>query len=560
MKKIFLLLFLGIFLIGIASAATTCCEKTTSGAWCQNVNDATQCNSAFRSISSFCESTSYCKVGTCINQQMGTCTSSTQVVCGNGGLWSDKQKSELPQCKNGCCLIGDGASFVTQVACNKQSSDYAVTATFNPSITDEQTCLAMANPQTQGACVYTKDYTKTCELISKKECQDKAKSSSLSGVEFHDGYLCSAQELGTVCGKSTKTKCDNKGDVRFVDTCGNLANIYDSSKVNDENYWTKIQAPTCTTASNPGNKDSATCGECDYYSGSMCQVKKTGDTLTGGTLVGNNFCKNLDCKDYRGPYGTGKATATNYPRHGETWCATDTGTGYENKLSIVGNGDNLNATGNNQFKLACYNGEVTNSLCDLTRQEVCSQNDTIVSGHKYYEANCKKNLWQDTSMAPCFAQTAQSDCEDINYRDCIWISSYGYSFVSGQGLVKNGASGVCVPKYAPGFERDAAQNNKVIGGQICQAASAGCQVVMVKIGFSNSWECKKNEGATLFNGFKSFSQDCSCIGGAGHDDGGVSWGNQLNKICTQLGDCGIKKNYVGDAGYPFNQITTQTVG
>ena len=560
--KIFLLFALGIFLIGIVSAATTCCEKTTSGAWCQNVNDASQCDSSFRSISSFCESTSYCKLGTCINQQMGTCVSSTQVICqNNNGFWSSQPASSLPQCKLGCCLIGDGASFVTQVACNKQTSDYALPSTFNANINDEQTCLAMANPKSQGACVYTtQDYTKTCELTTKSDCQSKAKGSTFSNVTFHDGYLCSAQELGTICGKSTQTTCDNNGDVRFVDTCGNLANIYDASKVNDENYWTKIQASSCTTASNPGNKDSATCGACDYYSGSMCQAKKSGDNPTGGTLIGNNYCKNLDCVDYRGSYGTGKATASNYPRHGETWCASDTGTGYENALNIVGSGDNLNPPGNNQFRLMCYNGEVTNELSDSTRQEICSQNYTVLNdGHKFYNANIKANLWKDLSQTPCFNITSQSDCEDINSRDCAWkTNNNGYSYVAGQGLTNTGASGICVPKYTPGFDRN--QNNQVLGGEICQAASSVCTAVMVKIGLSNKWTCKKDEAAGLFNGFKSFTNNCSCIGGVGNDDGGVAWGNQMNKICTQLGDCGTKTNYVGDLGYPFNAIQTQTAG
>ena len=552
-EKIFLVFFLGIFLIGIVSASATCCEKTTGAnpAWCQNVNDATQCNSAFRSISSPCESTSFCKLGTCINQQDGTCIPSTQTICeGNNGFWSSSQQDSLPQCQLGCCLIGDGASFVTQVACNKQISDYAITGTFNANINDEQTCLAMANPQSQGACVYTKqDYTKTCELTTKQVCQDKAKSSASSNVTFHDGYLCSAQELQDGCGKSTQTQCDDKGDVRFVDTCGNLANIYDSSKVNDENYWTHIQAPNCTPTNNPGNKDSATCGACDYYSGSMCKEKKAGDFINAGTLIGNNFCKNLDCVDYRGPYGINKSTATNYPRHGETWCATDSGTGYQLGLTISGTGDNLNAPGNNQFRLTCYNGEVTNSLCDSTRQEICSENYTTLNdSHKYYEANCKANLWQD-----CWNQTTQSDCEDINSRDCVWMGSNGYSF-SGSGLIKTGVSGLCVPKYSPGFDRD--PSNQVLGGASCQIASSTCYVMMVKIGTSDKWTCKPNEDSGLFNGFKSFTNNCSCVGGENNNDNGVAWGIQQNKICTQMGDCGNKTNYIGSFGYPTSQIST----
>jgi len=46
MKKLLLLMFLGIFLIGIVSAigeVSYCCEKTIDGAWCQNAPEE-QCS------------------------------------------------------------------------------------------------------------------------------------------------------------------------------------------------------------------------------------------------------------------------------------------------------------------------------------------------------------------------------------------------------------------------------------------------------------------------------------------------------------------------------------
>ncbi len=106
--KIILTLVLGILLIGSISAVTTCCEKTTAGAWCQNVNTASLCDSStnsitgqpYRAVSSFCEATSYCKLGTCINHQEGTCINSPQIVCqGSSGFWSEQTADKLPQCK-----------------------------------------------------------------------------------------------------------------------------------------------------------------------------------------------------------------------------------------------------------------------------------------------------------------------------------------------------------------------------------------------------------------------------------------------------------------------------
>jgi len=510
--KIIYLFILMIFLIGSISAATYCCEKTKSGAWCQNVNSESLCSTeinpitgeAFKKTAAFCDATSYCKPGTCINMQEGTCMPNTpQIVCsGNYGFWSEQPKSELPQCQLGCCLIGDQAAFTTQISCNRMSALYGLTINWQASINDELTCLASASPKAKGACVFTKNYVKTCELTTKKDCQDKAKSSSLSDVEFHAGYLCSAQELGTNCAKSTKTQCDDKYDVRFVDTCGNLANIYDSEKINNENYWTYIQEPTC--GDNEGNKNSATCGDCDYLSGSIC--KKSGTSYV---------CKDLDCKDYKGTY----SGSFDYPHHGEAWCASDSKT------------SDKNAPGATYFKLTCYNGEVTKEQCDSTRQEICAEAKDKESGFMF--AACKVNIWQY-----CTAQNTSTDCEDINVRDCKWVTEdagtgNNYYFTS-QGL-KNDPDdmpkGVCVPKYPPGFERDG--SNNVVGGDACHQADAICYVKYEKHLWQGEeqWKCAEN---------------CSCLKS--------DWKNGLNAICTQLGDCGNKKNYIGSYGYQFSDI------
>ena len=515
--KLALNIFFGILLIGIVSASY-CCERTTSGAYCQNVDDPAECSTgispitgeAYRSISALCASTSYCKPGTCINQKEGTCMSNTaQIVCeGNYGYWSPSDKSSLAQCKAGCCIMGNQAAFVTQVTCNKIASDYGISTTFNSGITDELTCLASANPSDEGACVYTKDFATTCERTTRKDCNSKG--SSLNAT-FHEGYLCSAVELGSNCAKTTNTQCDDKNNVRFVDSCGNFANIYDASKVSDEGYWTKIQDPTC--GDGKGNKDSSTCGSCDYYSGSMCQQRETGESVS----YGDYLCKDLDCVDYTGEYyGNGQ-----YPRHGESWCAS---VGAENTV------------GSSYYKLLCYNGDVTIEECDSTRQEVCAQTTSDYSD--FTVGNCRANVWED-----CTAQNNSEDCEDIEARDCKWISYRDYFFNDETGTLTNDnddITGTCVPRYSPGFERD--KNDEIIGGEMCTLASSVCFVTYEKSGILGSWKCKEN---------------CYCDGvGEGdsrnENDGGKSWASNLNKICTALGDCGEKKNYLGDLGKKQN--------
>jgi len=529
--KIICSLILGIFLIGIISAATYCCERTTNGAWCQNVNTRTQCDNSRQITAAYCEATSYCKTGTCVNQIEGTCVSSTEAACtDNGGYWSTQKAGDLPQCQLGCCVMGNSVAFVTQTNCKRLSSLYGLNINFQANINDELTCLASANPEVKGACVYTKDYEKTCELTTKKDCQDKAKITTYEGASFHEGYLCSAPELGTVCGMSRQTQC-TEDDVYFIDTCGNLANIYDASRIEDTSYWTNIQKPTC--GNSEGNKDSASCGDCDYYYGSMCKAKKTGDTVTAG----NYLCKNLDCNSYRGLYGgssSGYATAETYPKHGETWCATD------NK-----NGAGIYSPGATSFRMICYNGEVTNEECDLTRQKVCAENITDPATG-FRTANCVANLWAD-----CWQQTTQSNCNDINVRDCSWVDLPGYSFSLESALTATPeSSGVCVPKFAPGFIRDSAEDVTAS----CALASSICIVKMEKH-IIGKWQCDKGLG-----GDKGDENNCSCVEDAnGKYDAGVTWSNKLSKVCTNMGDCGNKVNYIGQPGSTNTSVIITTI-
>jgi hypothetical protein len=89
------------------SISTVCCEQTTSGAFCQNV-PSSECKPGSRQVPTSCESTSYCKAGTCYDSTEGTCLDNTpQLVCNaNGGVWSEETP---PQCSLGCCILGDQA-------------------------------------------------------------------------------------------------------------------------------------------------------------------------------------------------------------------------------------------------------------------------------------------------------------------------------------------------------------------------------------------------------------------------------------------------------------------
>ena len=524
--KINLILILGILLIGIVSATNYCCERTTSGAYCQNVNEASQCvvginpftNEQYRSIPALCEATSYCKIGTCVNAEEGTCLQSPKIICeANSGSWKAESADKIAQCKSGCCLIGSNAAFVTKITCNKFSEMYSVKTRFQEGITDELTCLANANPGDEGACVYVQEYSENCTRTTREDCNTIAGDSSVSNITFHSGYLCTADDLGNICPEPTsestiQTRCDDNGDVRFVDGCGNLANVYDSSKINDFNYWEKITEPDSSNDDGDGNKNSATFGDCDSLSGSICGNKED-NSVDGGDYI----CKNLDCVDYRGEYYGGDnfgsteikyATTNNYPRHGESWCA------------VTGTQDSVGST---YFKMLCMNGEVTIDECESGRDKICAQ-----KGSEYIEnfslANCRKNYWEN-----CAEQNKSEDCTDIDIGgDCEWISYRDYSFTENGLAPDEDVGGVCVPKYPTAFERD--QNREVIGGERCTTGNSYCVVMYEKTGIWGDYKCKEN---------------CYCDPeDSDYDD----FAEEMNKICTSIGDCGVKTNYFGKDG------------
>lgn len=456
-KKIFTLLIFSIFLISILPLITPvgeisyCCEKTKTGVWCQNSPES-ECNPAFLKTPSSCESTSYCKLGCCFDSQEGTCMeNSPQKTCEEGdGVWASSSKCEIPQCTLGCCLIGSQAAFVTQTRCKKLSALYGLETNFVTNIADEFTCIASAMSEAKGACVYEEEFEKTCKFETKKECDDfKAKSANATGVEFHEGYLCSDEALGTNCGPSEKTTCiEERDEVYFLDTCGNLANIYDSSKFTDDNYWSKIKSKGESCSPDSSNANSKDCGNCDYYLGSVC--KKYKSSINPNPDYGDNICADLSCQFEGETY-----------QHGETWCA-----------DAKGNKDNL--PGSRYFRLVCYNGDVTVESCADFRQEICIQDD--INGFK--TAACRANKWQD-----CYSQSNAGDCNNEDKRDCKWIGG------TEEGRVK------CVPKFAPGFNFWETEGGDA--QSLCSQASVSCTV---------KYEKKMGKQKTCISG-------CDCTGG-----------------------------------------------
>lgn len=487
-----ILLLVSAFVIDSVSAAslnaTVCCEKTKSNLFCQDI-PTEECATGSRQVPSACDSTSYCKAGTCYNSKEGTCLDNTpEIICNaNGGVWS----AETPaQCQLGCCVLGDQAAFVTLTRCKYLASKLGIKTDYDKSIKDENSCVLKVSNQDKGACVYDFEFDRTCKFTTREQCNLGLNGSNTAG-EFFKDKLCSAPELGTNCGQSTKTTClAGKDEVYFQDTCGNPANIYDANKINDADYWTNVKTKSESCSSTSANANSASCGNCNYLLGSYCRASSSTKI---NPSVGNYICGDLNCK---------KTQNGQSYKHGESWCV------YGDKGATSTDGDNSNAVGSQFFKHICINGEEVVEACADYRNQECVENKIQIStGGEFSQAACRVNRYQD-----CLQQTSQLDCENTDKRDCTWQSNWIFNASN---------SGMCIPKIAPGLKFW----ESATATTTCNYASVSCTVVFEK-GLFGGKECKEN---------------CECLD--------QNWIDQRTMLCKALGDCGPKINWVGDKGY-----------
>jgi len=529
----FLLIGIGL----ICAQINVCCEKTNAGAWCQNSLEE-NCDDSFRKTPTSCESTSFCKLGCCLDADEGLCMENTpQKVCEEQeGNWVDDAKCNVKQCELGCCILGTQASFVTQTRCKKLSGFFGLETNFKTNIGDELTCIAIATSQDQGACVFESDYQRTCRFTTRGECLGlEQQGNQTSTGEFFKDYLCSADDLATNCGPTRETICvDGKNEVYFKDTCGNRANIYDSNKVyeRDASYWQKVVAKSDSCGFNDpnGNAGSRQCGNCDYFQGSICSK--------GSATYGDNVCNDLNC-NVKIP-GTDRNA-----KNGESWCV------YQSNV-----GAGADAVGSRHSRHICFNGEELIEPCDDYRAKVCIQNEVTFGGSPFIEAGCRVNRWQT-----CMLQNEEDDCYNTDRRDCFWLEGARFigleqtSSASGQsssgsdsqsfsattptfsatGNVvspitgfaskkSEDSSGVqlggnaCVPNNPPGLKfwtESDAQSICEIGNSVC--------IVEYEKKLIGSKKCVKN---------------CECL----EED----YAQSMNNVCTSLGDCGAYVNIAGE--------------
>jgi len=565
MKKfifgLILLLSVGfVFGASASSEASVCCEKTTNGAWCVN-GDRSVCDGNFNVAPTSCETTSYCRLGTCYESGEGICMGNTpnRVCLDSGGTWDEREIGEVPQCQLGCCMIADQAAFVSLVRCKRLSGLFGIENDYRSDINNEVECIAEANAQETGACVYEKDFERICDFTTRKECGVSDKIETVEGGNislsddktFYAGFLCSAEELSTSCVRQVKTSCYG-GSVYWMDSCGNRENVYSDDLDKSWNHGKVLDASEICSA-NDGSD--ASCGNCDYMLGTRCaEIEGFGIRNLGlGKKNVNHYCRKNSCKD-----GAGRERV-----NGEAWCARGIDDG---KSGVDLSGDGKDAVGSRYYREICIDGEVRVEPCADFRNEICVESGISLGdgGDVFGTSACRVNRWQD-----CLVQESQSECLNSDRRDCSWFpavmgmmfgvhdssgSSGGFSNPSASGgkafknptatgmvsapisgnsilgggdseeseeggAMTNRPSGVCVPNFPPGlkFWEDSSAS------QICGQANARCVVVYEK-GLMGKEKCVKG---------------CECLE--------AGWASGANNVCSALGDCGGYLNYVGDA-------------
>jgi hypothetical protein len=364
-------------------------------------------------------------------------------------------------------------------------------------------------------------------MITKGECLDMEAQGT--EIEFYEGYLCSSENLSTNCGPSEQTTCvEGKDQVYFLDTCGNIANIYDANKIENKEYWSKIKGVEESCNSNANNYDS--CGNCDFFQGSTCKKYEAGKDTNPD--YGDYVCRNLDCEWNDEEY-----------KHGETWCALSGSTtviDYQTHLDQDETESEIkemisehNVPGSRYFRLLCYNGDVLIEPCADYRQEVCIQDQADTDEGIFRYGACVVNKWQD-----CLLQEDEKDCENADRRDCVWLDSGYFSELNNNELKvidDDDVDGICIPKFTPGFDF---WQNSSDNEDVCGVADRQC-VVKYERGYGSNllslakedWNFNKNE-------------ECH-PDGSGHE----TWLDERNMVCMALGDCGVGIDYLDKEGY-----------
>lgn len=460
-----------------------CCSLTSGGEKCATATEAT-CNGTF-AAGSVCSETSFCEKGCCYDGSAGIFDKN--VLEGDCEVsWVRDANCNLEEATLGCCFLGDQSEYETEGQCRVDTLALGFSSLGLNWSSDvgEINCLLLAASNEDGACVFEGG---GCERLSEVECLE-------GDGEYYSDSLCTAGILNASCEMTAQTTCvDGKDGVYFVDSCGNVANVYDSSKVNDEDYWTHVVdvENSCGFNDEGGNADSGSCGNCDRFAGGICGSASEDDF---GVDYGDYYCESTSCT-YDGEVY----------ENGESWCVYD---------GAIGDGDDV--VGSRHWKYVCSQGVVQIEPCADYRNQICVQSSSEDrSGGEFYNAACVANNWR-----ACLAANEEEDvgeaCGDaVNCRiDEVRIGEQ-FSF------------DVCLPEYPAGFSLSG-DRYSAAASKLCGLASQTCTVVR---------KAKRWGGCEIVT-------NAGCLTG--------TFTQEMNDFCRGIGDCGGSVNIVGDWGDSYS--------
>jgi len=464
------------------SISMGCCSVAVNGLKCATTMAEGCAAGSLFAEGALCTQTSFCQKGCCFDEASGTYDKN--VLEGDCQvLWNADPNCNMPGAKLGCCVLGTTSIYETQGQCE---TDTLGSVLGPDAIVDwrgdlnEASCLILSATQKEGACVIGGG---NCKFGTEVDCL------SYSG-QFNEGYLCTSDSLDTSCEMTEQTTCvDGKDGVYFVDSCGDYANIYDSSRASDSTYWDTIISPEDICGDNnvdTGNANSKSCGNCNRFAGGLC-----------GSAVEDNFDVNLGnfyCKDTSCMYN-----GENY-KNGESWCVYD---------GAIGDGDDV--VGSRHWKYVCSQGVTQIEPCADYRNQICAQQNTFdVNGTdvEFRNAACIANNWrmcidlngEEDGLEQC-QETLNCRVEKVDIAD-------KFSF------------DVCLPRYPGGFSLKDERYMKT-AEQICGTADQTCTVV---------------EAPKTWGGCEIVANE-NCLT--------ETFAQEMNDFCRGLGDCGGAVNIEG---------------
>jgi len=294
---------------------------------------------------------------------------------------------------------------------------------------------------------------------------------------------------GESCIIDTKENCKNKGGDFYKGKYCSDTSLNTECKAHDKAGCFEQKVYWFDSC---GNREEVK-EECSIFAGTMC-----------GLVGTDHKCKSLSCEvTIDGKQVTKK--------NGESWCE------YEGTI-----GKGRDVPGSRHIRHICFMGEERVEPCQDYRNQICVQSDTPLNngtekGAVFTEAACRINNWR-----VCLDYNTETDKTKMQEKckinpDCfvnnVYVSEY-FQFP------------FCAPAYPPGFDLTN-ENGGRNAEMVCAMGNQKCTAMYVKdIG---GWDCQAN---------------CNCQE--------AIFAEQMNNLCTSLGDCGAYTNLAGevtDDGY-----------